>query len=48
MSWLARLERHVHRWPRPVRWLYTGAKWYLIAAGVIVLLALWLQRLSGH
>lgn len=46
MAWLARLDRKAHTWPAPIRWLYQGAKWYLIAAGAIVLAVYWLQRIG--
>lgn len=36
MAWLANLDARATRWPLPFRWAYRGLKWYLIAAGVIV------------
>lgn len=46
MAWLARWDARAETWPRPVRWLYLGVKWYLVAAGAIVLTVVWLQRMG--
>lgn len=46
MAWLAKLDARVQRWPRPARWTYLAVRWYLIAAGAIVLTLYLLQRLG--
>lgn len=44
MAWLARLDARARSWPRPLWWGYTALKWYLVAAGLFLWLALWWQR----
>ena len=40
MAWLARLDAAARRWPPPAQWLYVSLKWYLVAAGVVLSVAL--------
>ena len=44
MAWLARMDARARHWPRPARWAYLGAKFYLLAAGAFLWVMLWWQR----
>lgn len=46
VAWLAKLDAKAKRWPRPAYWAYVGVKWYLIAAGAIVLTLYTLERMG--
>lgn len=46
MAWLSELEARVVKWPAPARWLFFGAKWYLIAVGAFLLLGLMGERMG--
>lgn len=38
------LDARAARWPTPLRWLYVGMKWTLVAMGTWVFLGLMVQR----
>lgn len=40
MSWLAAIDRRALHWPRPARVAYAAGRWFLIAVGVYLALAL--------
>lgn len=37
MAWMARLDAHTARWPRPARYGYLGVKWTLVVLGTYLL-----------
>lgn len=46
MAWLSELEARVVKWPAPARWLFFGAKWYLVLAGAIILSLYYLSKIG--
>lgn len=44
MAFIKKCDAWAARRAWPVRWVYLGVKWYLVALGALMVILLWLDR----